>query len=74
MLDWLRSFDAPTTLEFVSPDDEMVAKLTANKLELELHPGRSEAEFRVLLDRNFSIRQEHTLKGETRVIFDLVPN
>jgi hypothetical protein len=74
VLDWLRSFDAPTTLEFVSPDDEMVAKLTANKLELELHPGRSEADFRVLLDRNFSIRQEHALEGGTRVIFDLVPN
>ena len=74
VLNWLRSFDVPTTLEFVSPDDEMVAKLTANKLELELHPGRSEAEFRVLLDRNFSIRQEHALEGGTRVIFDLVPN
>ena len=74
VLDWLRSFDAPVALEFVSPDDEMVAKLTANKLEQELHPGRSETEFRVLLGQIFNIREEHTLEGDTRVLFDLVPS
>lgn len=73
VLDWLRSFDAPVALEFVSPDDEMVAKLTANKLELELHPHRTEAEFRVLLNQSFDIRQERSLEGGTRVLFDLVP-
>ncbi len=73
VLEWLRSFDAPVALEYVSPDDEMVGKLTANKLEQELHPGRSEAEFRVLLDRAFDIRKEHVLEGGTRVLFDLVP-
>jgi hypothetical protein len=73
VLDWLRSFDAPIALEYVSPDDEMVGKLTANKLEQELHPGRSEADFRVLMDRDFDIRKEHALEGGTRVLFDLVP-
>jgi hypothetical protein len=74
VLDWLRSFDAPVTLEFVSPADEMVAKLTANKLEQELHPGRNETEFRALLGEAFDIREERTLEGGTRVLFDLAPN
>jgi len=73
VLDWLRSFGAPVALEFVSPDDEMVAKLTANKLEHELHPGRTETEFRGLLNERFDIRREHTLDGGTRTLFELTP-
>ncbi len=73
VLDWLRSFDAPVALEYVSPDDAMVGKLTANKLEQELHPERTEPEFRVLLEKGFDIRQERRLEGGTRVLFDLAP-
>ena len=73
VLEWLRDFDAPVALEFVSPDDEMVAKLTANKLEQELHPGRTEIEFRELLGRGFDIVTERLLEGGTRTLFELTP-
>ena len=73
VLDWLRSLDATLVLEFVDPSDEMVGKLTANKLERELHPGRSESEFRELLSSRFRIEAEHALEGGTRILFDLRP-
>ncbi|MEA1902995.1 MAG: methyltransferase, partial [Actinomycetota bacterium] len=49
VMSWLRSFECPVVVEFVAPEDEMVAKLTANKLDQELHQDRTEAEFRTLL-------------------------
>ena len=73
VLDWLRSLDTTLVLEFVDPSDEMVGKLTANKLERELHPGRSESEFRELLSSRFRIEAEHALEGGTRILFDLRP-
>jgi len=73
VIDWLRSFNAPVALEFVAPDDAMVGKLTANKLEQELHQGRTEPEFRVRLEQRFDIRQELSLEGGTRVLLDLAP-
>ena len=73
VLEWLRGFGCPVALEFVAPDDEMVAKLTANKLDHELHPGRSESEFRGLLQPLFEVRSELGLEGGTRILFDLVP-
>ena len=73
VLDWLRAFHCDVVVEFVSPDDEMVLKLTANKLEGELHRDRTEAEFRSLIENRFDIRAEHTLDSRTRVLFELTP-
>ena len=73
VLDWLRGFDCDVVVEFVSPNDEMVGKLTANKLEDELHAGRTEAEFRSLVDERFDITSEHSLESGTRVLFELAP-
>lgn len=73
VLDWLRSFDCPVVVEFVSPADEMVAVLTANKEEAELHTGRSEAEFRALAAGKFTVAAEQPLEGGTRVLFRLLP-
>jgi hypothetical protein len=73
VLDWLRGFDCPVALEFVSPDDEMVKVLTANKEEAELHPGRTEDGFRALMAERFTVAAERRLEGGTRTLFHLVP-
>ncbi|HSO50851.1 MAG TPA: methyltransferase [Acidimicrobiia bacterium] len=73
VLQWLRNFGTPVVVEFVSPADEMVAKLVGNKLPAELHSDREEAEFRALLDEFFEVRSERKLQSDTRVLFDLDP-
>lgn len=73
VLAWLRSFDCPVALEYVAPRDEMVARLTANKLERELHPGRDEDEFRDLLGSVFAIVSEEALGQGSRILFELIP-
>ena len=73
VITWLRGFEAPVTLEFVSPEDPMVSTLTANKLEEELHPGREEASFRALVLDQFEIVGEQPLEGGTRTLFELNP-
>ena len=73
VLRWLHSFDTPVIVEFVSPDDEMVAKLAANKLASELHGGRDEAQFRTMLAEMFDIVREQTLGEGTRILFELDP-
>jgi hypothetical protein len=73
VLDWLRSLDCPVALEFVSPEDEMVARLVGNKLPEELHTGIEESDFRELMGRSFEVRSEHKLQSSTRVLFDLDP-
>jgi SAM-dependent methyltransferase len=70
---WLRTFACPVVVEFVAPDDEMVAALIGNKLAEELHPGRDEAAFRSIVEDLFEIRSEHTLGTGTRVLFELDP-
>jgi len=70
---WLSSFGCPVLLEFVSPDDEMVARLVGNKLPHELHGDREEAQFRALLEPWFEITAEQTLTSGTRVLFALEP-
>jgi hypothetical protein len=52
----------------------MVAKLTANKLEAELHPNRSQPEFERLLSRHFDTAATTTLGEGTRILYRLVPN
>jgi hypothetical protein len=73
VLEWLRGLDCPVALEFVSPEDEMVARLVGNKLPQELHTGIEESDFRELMGRSFEIRSEHRLQSSTRVLFDLDP-
>lgn len=73
VLEWLRGFEAPVALELVTPADEMVGVLTANKLDEELHPGRTEPEFRRMLEDHFQVIAEDTLEGGSRVLFHLLP-
>ncbi len=73
VLEWLRSLDCPVALEFVSPGDEMVARLVGNKLPEELHSGIEERDFRALMSQHFEVRSEHRLESGTRVLFDLDP-
>lgn len=73
VLEWLRDFEAPLALEFVAPDDEMVGVLTANKVDEELHSGRSEPEFRRLLGEHFEVGAEQALGNGSRILFYLTP-
>jgi hypothetical protein len=73
VMEWLRSFDCVVAVEFVAPEDEMVAKLTANKLARELHHGRTEKEFRGIIADMFDVRSERTLESGTRILFELEP-
>ncbi len=71
--DWLVGFGCPVALEYVSPRDEMVGRLTANKLEEELHPGRSEREFRAALEARFQISEEKAIADGVRILYALTP-
>jgi len=73
VLDWLAGFRCPAVVEFVAPGDEMVAKLTANKTEAELHPGRSQGEFESELARRFETLDTRTLGDGTRVLYRVRP-
>jgi ribosomal protein L11 methylase PrmA len=73
VIGWLRSLNCPVVVEFVSPADEMVARLIGNKLPHELHGDREEEEFRALLDPLFETTDERTLASGTRVLLSLVP-
>jgi hypothetical protein len=70
---WLRTFDCPVVVEFVSPADEMVEKLTGNKLAHELHADRDEVNFRALVGEIFDIVDEASLSSGTRTLFALQP-
>lgn len=70
---WLAGFGCPAAIEFVGPDDPMVAKLTANKLEGELHPGRTRSEFETIVGANFSVASRMELPGATRVLYQVEP-
>ena len=61
----------PVLVEFVAPDDEMVAKLTANKVEAELHPGRDQAGFEeAVLDQRFVfvVTPDQTIEDRPEVV------
>ena len=73
VVDWLASFGAPAVVEFVAPDDPMVARLTANKRPEELHPGRDRETFERLIGSLFSVDGQLALEGGTRWIYRLVP-
>jgi hypothetical protein len=70
---WLVSFGCPVVVEFVSPEDEMVTKLTANKTEAELHHGRDRESFEQLAGRHFDIAATSVLGEGTRVLYRLTP-
>jgi hypothetical protein len=73
VVEWLASYECPVVVEFVSPNDEMVAKLTANKAVSELHPGRTRLEFEDLLARRFTVIDTLDLGEGVRVLYHLVP-
>lgn len=73
VMEWLASFGCPLVVEFVSPVDEMVAKLTANKMDQELHTGRTQAEFETILSAHFEIQATRTLGEGSRVLYSLRP-
>ncbi len=73
IIDWLMSFHCPVLVEFVSPDDEMVGRLTANKTESELHPGRTRAEFEEMLSGSFAVLARTELAKGVRVLYSLEP-
>ncbi|HUG32554.1 MAG TPA: methyltransferase [Acidimicrobiia bacterium] len=73
VVEWLAGLDCPVLVEFVAPDDEMVARLTANKTEAELHPGRSRSEFEALIAERFETARSLTLGEGTRSLYSLVP-
>ncbi|HSM45388.1 MAG TPA: methyltransferase [Acidimicrobiia bacterium] len=73
VVSWLASFDCSVIVEFVDPADPMVSRLTVNKLEAELHPGRSRPEFEALLSKHFETIDTMTLGEGTRVLYSLRP-
>ena len=73
VVDWLASFHCPVVVEFVSPDDEMVKVLTANKTESELHTGRTRGEFEALVARKFTVADRLDLGGGVRTLYSLEP-
>jgi hypothetical protein len=73
IVDWLRSFGCDVAIEFVAPEDEMVAVLTANKMPEELHGGRTLEAFEQTLGGRFMTVAEKTLDGGTRSLLHLSP-
>jgi hypothetical protein len=73
VVDWLASFRSPVVVEFVSPDDEMVKVLTANKTESELHTGRTRGEFEALVARSFTVADRLDLGEGVRTLYSLEP-
>lgn len=73
VVDWLASFQCPVVVEFVSPEDPMVARLTANKTPQELHPGRTREEFEEILGKEFETLTTRELGDGERVLYELSP-
>ncbi|HEY6635610.1 MAG TPA: methyltransferase [Acidimicrobiia bacterium] len=73
VVDWLASFRCPVVVEFVSPDDEMVKVLTANKTEPELHTGRTRVEFEALVAPRFTVVDRLDLGEGVRTLYSLEP-
>ena len=74
VVDWLAGFGCAVVVEFVAPEDEMVTRLTANKIEAELHPARTQAEFETQLTSHFDTVSTATLGEGTRVLYSLTPS
>lgn len=74
VVDWLAGFGCPVVVEFVAPEDEMVSRLTANKIEAELHAARTQADFETHLAEHFDTLSTATLGEGTRVLYSLTPS
>lgn len=72
VVEWLASFNCPVVVEFVAETDPMVARLTANKREDELHGDRSREDFERLVSAHFRIADQAALEGGTRHLYHLV--
>lgn len=73
VVEWLSSLGAPVVVEFVAPDDPMVARLTANKRPEELHTDRRREDFERIISDHFSVVSSVPLAGGTRQVYHLVP-
>jgi len=73
VMSWLAGLGCPVVVEFVAPDDPMVAKLTANKTDPELHPGRTRAEFEGIIARHFETLATRDLGDGQRALYSLAP-
>jgi len=73
VIEWLAGFGCPIVVEFVAPNDEMVAKLTANKMEAELHSGRTQSDFETLVAPHFETLATEPLGNGTRALYSLRP-
>ncbi len=73
VVEWLASFDCPVLVEFVSPEDPMVARLTANKTSAELHLGRAPDEFESILGSRFGTVGRTELGDGVRALYEVVP-
>ena len=73
VVSWLAGFGVPVVVEFVGPDDPMVARLTSNKRPEELHPDRDQAAFERLAAEHFATVTDQGLEGGTRRLYHLIP-
>ncbi|HJR91523.1 MAG TPA: methyltransferase [Acidimicrobiia bacterium] len=73
VVSWLAGFGVPVVVEFVGPDDPMVARLTSNKRPEELHPDRDQAAFERLAAEHFATVTDRGLEGGTRRLYHLIP-
>jgi len=73
VIEWLAGLGCPVVVEFVAAEDEMVAKLTANKMEAELHPGRTQSDFETLVAPHFETLATESLGNGTRALYSLQP-
>ncbi|HEX7100196.1 MAG TPA: methyltransferase [Acidimicrobiia bacterium] len=71
VVEWLAGFGVPVVVEFVAPEDPMVAQLTANKRPEELHADRDREAFERLVRRHFEVVREADLPGGTRRLYHL---
>ncbi len=74
IVEWLRSFGCPIVVEFVEPDDPLVRVITADKKPWEVHPERTDAQFRALAGHGFSVARWRALPSGHRHLYLLVPH
>lgn len=73
VVEWLAGFGVPVVVEFVAPEDPMVARLTANKRAEELHSDRDRAAFERLVAGHFATVTWRDMEGATRRVYHLTP-
>lgn len=71
LVTWLRSLDATVIVEFIDRDDEMFAKLVANKRED--YADYTRENFQSEVDKHFAVVDRMELKGGKRTLMLLEP-